>query len=527
MLNVFALIMIVVGIALLTASLRPVNHIYQTDKNRGWRVLRGLVLFFIVGYLGVFYYLCQQEISNNVDLIVSLIMMAGGFFVFLVTRLSLRSMVKLEVLAKAERKNSLHDNLTGLPNRKYLMESLQTFVDKEQAFSLLLLDLNRFKQINDALGHYYGDLLLIEIGKRVGSALCDDAQLFRLGGDEFALTLINSDATKIKRIVEVVHHCFDEIFEIENYELSVSASIGATHFPEDGRDIGTLLQQSDLAMYDSKKTSSLFTEYDKSLQSGAAEKVNIATLLKEAIELEQFELWYQPIIDLKTGAIHGAEALLRWPRPDGSFIPPDKFIKIAEQSALITRITDWVMYKVSQDLAYFKSQGLDLCIHVNISVKDLQDILIVPKVRKIIEKHAIQANQLMLEITESAMMTDIAQVKSSMEQISEVGLVFSVDDFGTGYSSLALLRDLPVGQIKIDRSFIQNMASNSADLAIVKSTLFLAQNLGCNVVAEGVEDKETALMLKDLGCDFVQGFYYCRPQNIHDTVNYLFQQRKN
>lgn len=521
MLHIITLLLIALGTALLFFSIRKVNIIYSKDTNIGWRALRILVIFFIVANLGVFYYFYLQISINTPDIIVGMIMVGVGAFVFQVTRFCLQSLWKLENSALQERNNSLHDNLTGLPNRKFLMESLQQHVDVSRHFNLFIIDLNRFKQINDAFGHYYGDLLLIQIGERLTKALPAGNRIYRLGGDEFALISSDADIANIQHIVEIIHHCLEATFEVESYELSIGASVGVTHFPANSRDIGALLQQADLAMYASKKHSKLFTEYSESLQTGAAEKVSIAGQLKIAIKQQQFELWYQPIIDLKTGEIHGAEALIRWPKPDGSFIPPDKFIKIAEQSALITRISDWVIHKVNEDISYFNSKGLDLRIHINLSVKDLQDVLIAPKLRKILDKHSTQAHQLMLEITESAMMTDISQVKKTMAQISEAGLVFSIDDFGTGYSSLALLRDLPVGQIKIDRSFITNMANNQADLAIVKSTIYLGQNLDCNVVAEGVEDAEAEALLIELGCDYAQGYYYSKPKNIDDFVEYL------
>lgn len=527
MLHIVALFLITMGTALLFFSIRKVNIIYQKNTDRGWRALRALVIFFIVGNLGVFYYFYLQLSVDTPDLIVAVIMVAVGAFVFMVTRFCLLSLVRLEKSAIAERKNALHDSLTGLPNRKFLMESLQLHVDTEQHFSLLIIDLNRYKQINDAFGHYFGDLLLIQVGERITKALPDENRIYRLGGDEFALIASNSDAKNIAQVVDIIHNCLESTFDVEGNDLSVGASIGVSHYPADSQDIVRLLQQADLAMYTSKKHSSVFTTYTPSLQSGAAEKVSIASELKIAIQQQQFELWYQPIIDLKTGEIHGAEALIRWPMPDGSFIPPSKFIPIAEQSTLITRISDWVIQKVSEDITHLSSKGIDLRIHINLSVKDLQDVLIADKLKAFLDKHSTHAHQLMLEITESAMMTDIVQVKKTMEQISEAGLVFSIDDFGTGYSSLALLRDLPVGQIKIDRSFITNMAKNNADLAIVKSTIYLGQNLDCKVVAEGVEDAEAEAILKENGCDYAQGYYYSKPKNIEDFIAFLQEYNHN
>ena len=533
MLYLLSVIMIACGCLFLLISVRPVNRIYKTDSNLGWLILCSLVVFFIVGYIGVFYYFVQKISINTADVIVSAIMMAGGFFVFLVTKFSLKSLLKLNELASQERINSLHDPLTGLANRKYLLQKLQQLISQEEPFYLLLIDLNQFKQINDALGHYFGDLLLYQVGQKISQALPNTSLLYRLGGDEFAIisTAHNDDSDKpintdddlldkIEKLVDLIHNCLQNNFEIESYELSVSACIGVTHFPDCGGGADVLLRQVDLAMYESKKNVRSYTLYTAALESSAADNLNIATRLKQAIAQQEFELWYQPLVDLTDGNVCGAEALIRWPQPDGNYIPPDKFIKIAEQSSQITQITEWVMNKAKEDIQRFTQANLNLCVHLNLSVKDLQCPLIVDKIKAIYSEDAGADHKLMLEVTESAMMTDVVKVKTTMQEIANAGLVFSIDDFGTGYSSLALLRDLPVSQIKIDRSFISDMVRNKDDLAIVKSTIYLAQHLGCNIVAEGVEDVQTSHLLKTLGCDYAQGYYFSKPLKIESFIHF-------
>ena len=417
----------------------------------------------------------------------------------------------------------MHDNLTGLANRKYLHETLEAKQKEGKPFSLLLIDLDRFKQINDALGHYYGDFVLVEVGKRFKATLPPGATIYRLGGDEFSIVIPLMPPTQLQHFVLALHQSLEQHFEIDNYELSVGASIGISHFPQNSRDKNHLILMADLAMYAAKNKGELYKTYEPSLESDAAQRVEISARLKHALDEEEFELWYQPIIDLQTNEIHGAEALIRWPQPDGSFISPEKFIAIAEQSSLINRITDWFFTQVTKDIEAIKQCGFDLCVHINLSVRDLQSDLIVPNVRKILDEHSLSQHQLMLEVTESAMMTNIDQVCHTMSRISEAGLVFSIDDFGTGFSSLAILRDLPIGQIKIDRSFVSQMAQSNSDFAIVESTAFLAHKLNCSVVAEGVEDEQTAAKLKALGCDYAQGYFYSKPVKFESFKEYINQ----
>jgi diguanylate cyclase (GGDEF)-like protein len=512
--------MLILGLCMLVFSLRAVNKICVKDNNTGWRVLRGLIIFFVLGYTGVFYYLCKQSDLAISDVIFCIIMFSGGGFVVLVTRLSLMSLLKVEKLVINERSNALHDSLTGLPNRQYLMNSLSHHVDVGLPFSLLLIDLNRFKQVNDALGHYYGDLLLIEVGKSVSEHLPDDATLFRLGGDEFAVIVTQVELALVQHTINAIHQALEKAFCIESYDLLVGASVGLSHYPSYASEIGQLLQQADIAMYSSKKLATLYTTYDHSLETNAAEKVNISALLKRAIEQQEFELWYQPIINLRDNSLYGVEALIRWPRPDGSYTPPSVFINIAEQTTLINQITDWVMQQVAKDVEHFESLGLSLCIHLNLSAKDLQDPTLINKSVSLVNgNHSSQ--KIMFEITESAMMTNVAQAKDAMTQITAAGGAFSIDDFGTGFSSLELLRDLPVTQIKIDGSFINSIHHSDADLAIVKSVIFLSQHLNCNVVAEGVENSETATLLASLGCDLAQGYYYSKPMPMSSFAHYI------
>ncbi|MFT2091940.1 putative bifunctional diguanylate cyclase/phosphodiesterase [Paraglaciecola sp. 2405UD69-4] len=523
MLYLLSLLMVSIGGLSLILSLSPVNRIYKKDSLLGWRVLRALVFFFILGYSGIYYHLYVKGSVDTSDIIVAAIMLGGGFFVLLVSKFSLKSLLKLEELAALERNYSLHDSLTGLANRKYLMKTLTKNIQSNTPFSLLLIDLNRFKQINDALGHNFGDLLLQQVGEKITAALPISAKLFRLGGDEFSIIATQLTTEKVAGLITAIQQPFERNFTINNYELSVNAAIGITHFPANSKSIEVLLNQADLAMYKSKDSSASYTEYTPSLETSSIENVNIATRLRKALEQQEFELCYQPIMDLMTGEVYGAEALIRWPQADGSFIAPDKFIKIAEQSALINQVTEWVMKQIKRDMPLINRAGLSLCVHLNLSVKDIQDSSFTDKVNKLLDGDTLNNHNLMLEITESAMMTDIDYVKKTMDRISKTGLVFSVDDFGTGYSSLALLRDLPVKQIKIDRSFITNIVNNRSDLTIVKSTVYLAKNLDCSLVAEGVEDEQTETLLKNLGCNYGQGYYYSKPVNLEAFIEYALK----
>lgn len=515
-----------IGILLLLTSLKPIFSVCRKDTHIGWCVLLVLIIFFIVGYSSILSLLWFSEEESIIYLVLSIILFSGGVFVVLVTNFSFHSILKIEKVMFYERHNALHDSLTQLPNRKYFQETLECYIKKNKIFTLLSIDLNNFKQVNDLLGHRCGDLLLIAISNALSTRLFDNIPIFRIGGDEFIIIL---DTTKMsaKKVVNKIDNILQEPFQILSYSIYADLSIGACVYEGGNQSLGELLKQADIAMYEAKRTQERLVFYSKELNETAINKLEISSRLKQALKENEFELWYQPIIGLAEEDVHGAEVLVRWPQKDGTYLSPEKFINIAEQSTLILDITRWILNRVVADCFTLDKQGFNGVLHINLSAKDLQDNSFYLLVKDLVDSNLIVPDNLIFEVTESAMMKYLNTTKRMMKKISALGFKFSIDDFGTGYSSLYLLKELPINQIKIDRSFVTYSIDNPADYAIVKSTIYLAKNLGCTVVAEGIENQETHTLLAQLKCDYLQGFYYSKPLPLKDFGHFEYNSKAN
>jgi diguanylate cyclase len=514
----FALTSIMIGILLLLFSLKPASQICRSDKLVGWKVLAMLLIGFVGGYVGfLLYILLSDEPIDSVTVSLSLILLGGAVFVAVIVPLSLKSILKINKVAEEERHSALHDSLTGLPNRKYLLEHIQSQIAQRSQFVLVLMDLNNFKQINDGLGHFFGDKFLISVAHRLQHGVLPFGQLYRLGGDEFALVFQQNGERDIQSLIDQVHNLLQTPITVLDYKMNTSASIGISRYPDNSQDVFGLLKQSDLAMYESKKKSMRYSFYREDLGNESYEKLKLSLKLSDAVNNNEFQLYYQPIIDAATGKVASLEALLRWPQLDGSFIGPDKFIPVAEKSALITRISSWVVEQAIQDLQFLRHSGFNGRISINLSAKDLQCDDIVDQLKTALAAQQIKPDELRFEITEGAMLEDLAKTKLVMRRINMMGFSFSVDDFGTGYSSLILLRELPIEEIKIDRSFVLNLLQNETDRLIVHSVINLAKVLNCTLVAEGVENQPLADELKQLGCDYLQGYLFSKPLPL-DTI---------
>ncbi|MDW6004417.1 putative bifunctional diguanylate cyclase/phosphodiesterase [Vibrio mangrovi] len=510
-----ALASVATGIFLLIYSMKPAYLICRTEKAPGWKILVALIAVFILGYLFVLTELLIESPIHTHLFTVSLILLGGGIFVALIVPLALNTIRQAHRFAKDEQHSSLHDSLTSLANRKYLLQSLKTWVQSKQTFSLLLIDLNNFKQINDGLGHYFGDKFLISVAKLLQENTRNHGQLYRMGGDEFAIIFPDDDDTKILSLVECIHHALHAPVQVMTYSMKTSASIGITKFPHNGYEVFNLLKQADLAMYESKKKHKRYTFYHDQLGSNSYGKLKLSIKLSEALKNDEFELHYQPIIQGQTQKVSSLEVLLRWPQEDGSFIEPEDFIPIAEKSALISVLTQWVIHRAAQDLNVLRAHGFQGSLHINLSAKDFQDDEVTEQLHNLLNSGQIQPADFVFEITESAVFEDIDKAKRVIHEMHALGFRFSIDDFGTGYSSLIILRELPVKQIKIDRSFIIEYHQKEANRTIVYALIRLAQDLNLSVVAEGVEAGSVEQALIKLGCNYIQGFLYFRPEPLH------------
>ncbi len=420
---------------------------------------------------------------------------------------------------------ALHDGLTGLPNRLLLQDRLTQAIrmaDRDgRPMALCVIDLDRFKDVNDTLGHLAGDQLLQEVAFRLRKALRASDTVARLGGDEFAVLLPETDAQAAMLASQKVVEALAATLVLEQCEVAVSASIGIAVYPENGADADSLLRCADVAMYVAKQTRGGYALYTPDQDHSSSQRLSLIGALRRAISEDELILHYQPKVDCQSGAVAGVEALVRWQHPQYGLIQPDAFIPLAEQTGLIRPLTRWVLNSAIRQARAWQDEGLSLSVAVNLSAHDLQDANLPRWLGDLLDKAGLSGEWLKLELTESALMSDPAQAMQVLTALCDLGARIAIDDFGTGYSSLGYLKHLPAHEIKIDRSFVADMAEQKRDRAIVRSTIELGHNLGLEAVAEGVEDQQTLDLLGGLGCDLAQGFYLSRPLPAKAVANWV------
>jgi diguanylate cyclase (GGDEF)-like protein/PAS domain S-box-containing protein len=423
-----------------------------------------------------------------------------------------------------------HDALTDLPNRYLLARRVERALaharEDGRPVAFLLLDLDRFKEINDTLGHQTGDALLREIAERLKASLRPRDMIARLGGDEFAVLLPATDAGTASTVARWLSRSLDAPFDLGELSLRVEASTGIAIFPDHGSDAATLIQRADVAMYVAKRTRSGIEVYDEDKDFTSVRQLLLTGELAEAIERDELELHYQPKVSAATGKIVGVEGLVRWRHSRHGIIRPDEFIELAEHSGLIRPLATWVLQDGLLQCAEWRSQGLALGLSVNLSTQNLLEGDLPAVIGEMLSTAGLPAGTLTLEITESAIMTDPERALDVITELDRIGVRISIDDFGTGYSSLQYLKRLPAKEVKIDKSFVFEMDRDPGDTMIVRSTIELAHNLGLEVVAEGVETEEVWNALRDLGCDYGQGFLFSEPLSSEMlTVGLRFNER--
>ncbi len=515
--QIISIAMVAIGIVMLSSSLYPLHQICRLDKgNRtGWYILFLLIHFFVLGYGIYCFFLSRTHITFG-DFIVALILLGGSAFVVIVVRMSRSTINNINRIAALERHNALHDDLTGLPNRTLLLERIKQSILQAKRdllpLAILVMDLDRFKEINDALGHHYGDFLLQKVADRLQEVIRESDTLARLGGDEFSVALATTDAEQAKIVSQKIHEAMQQPFIIEGHHLNIGISIGIATYPAHGHDCDTLIQHADVAMYSAKSTETHYAVYDISQDQFTLNRLMLLADLREAIRKnENLSLHFQPKIVIKNNHIHGVEALLRWNHPELGIIPPDEFIPLAEQGGVIRTLSQWVLKAAIKQRAAWRDIGLNLTVSVNLSIKDLQDLTVPLLLKDLLNEYQLDPSDLMLEITETSMMLDPDRTFEVISNLHALGVQLSIDDFGTGYSSLAYLKQLPAEELKIDKSFVINMLKDDNDHVIVQATINLAKNLGLEVIAEGVESAEIMARLHELNCDLAQGYYICKP----------------
>jgi diguanylate cyclase (GGDEF)-like protein len=423
---------------------------------------------------------------------------------------------------------SLHDSLTDLPNRMLFMRVLEKAKDEAERtggrIAVMIMDLDRFKEVNDTLGHHYGDVLLQQIGPRLHRVLRDDDVMARLGGDEFGIVLPSLPDERVAvRIAERLIEELEQPLSVEGLALDVSGSIGIALYPQHSDDVETLLRRADVAMYAAKGSASGFEVYDPSFDRHSPDRLTLIGQVRPAIENEEFVLYYQPKLRLTDGHVVGVEALVRWQHPERGLVFPDDFIPMVEQTVLLRPLTAFVLNEALRQWHSWRLGGLDVQVAVNLSARNLLDQALPEQVAEALEKWGAPASILCLELTESFLMSDPTRSIGVMDELSRVGVGLSIDDFGTGYSSLAYMRRLPINEIKIDRSFVTNMDVDASNATIVKATVDLGRNMGLRVVAEGVENEATWEMLKSVGCEVAQGYWMSRPIPAADVTKWIME----
>ncbi len=410
-----------------------------------------------------------------------------------------------------------HDPLTDLPNRALFYDRVgQAITSTNQQdikLSILLIEIENFKEVYDTLGRTSSDLILKQIATRLQSVVLDPDSVARIDGNVFGILLtdIDDDLMEAQYLAQAIQKAMEQAFIVERLQFAVHSNVGIVHFPKHGEDVDSLVQRAGVALYMARSSNNGYSVYESSFDKHSPMRLTLMSELRNAIDRDQLELYYQPKIDIQSCELFGAEALVRWNHPKHGFISPDEFIPMAERTRTIKTLTLWVLKRAFQHCAEWHRKGLEIKISVNLSAKDLLDPNLPDIIAGVTASSGVKPEWIILEITESSIMTDPERALIVINRLNEMGFELAVDDFGTGYSSLAYLKKMPLSELKIDKSFVEDIQNSDNDAIIVKATINLAHNLGLHVTAEGVENQEILNRLKGYGCDIAQGYYFSKP----------------
>ncbi len=510
---------------------------FTQDLNMLFKVMLVLTLIGVVIFAVLIWYVSRKTTEPIAELVKDADKIAMGDYE---TEIQVSSTDEVGYLAKAMnsmreavlqrslriQRLAFNDELTGLSNRlafnQGVHQAISTHADSQQKLSVIVINIHRFKPINQTLGRDFGDDLLRHVGQVLKQhVLSEQDMVARLDADEFAVMLQHTDQAKATRYADKIQQVFEQPVSVQGQAIDVRTGIGIALYPDHGVDEEALLNHAETALQESRAKKSPWIVYNTALEIDQSETLTLISDLKQAIQHDQLLLYIQPKIDITTRRAVGGEALIRWVHPEKGMIFPDQFIPFAEQTGVISDITNWMLLRACQVLADFQKQGLRLSLAVNLSTRDLNNMQLPAQIEHLLSSHGLEAKALKLEITEGSLMQDPERAELVVKKLAAMGLHLAIDDFGTGYSSLAYLRQLPVQELKIDRSFVMFMDKNSGDASIVKSTIDLAHNLGLMVVAEGIENEYVLNQLARLGCNEGQGYFIGKPMPEKDFSIWL------
>jgi len=433
---------------------------------------------------------------------------------------------RAESLEKQANYTATHDVLTGLPNRSLFYDRVERGIlaanSQNGLLSILLVEIANFKEVYDTLGRTSSDNIIRQVSSRLQGVVLGSDSVARLDGNIFSILITDSiEEKEVELLAEHIQKVLEPSFVVERLSIAVHANIGIVHFPEHGEDVDTLVQKSGVALFRAGKDKDGYAVYEPSFDQHSPRRLTLMSELRHAIERDQLELYYQPKVYIQTDVLYGAEALVRWHHPKHGFISPDEFIPMAERTRMIKPLTLWVLKEAFKHCAEWRKQGKKLTISVNLSAKDLHDPELPDLISGVAVTTGIEPEWVILEITEGSIMNDPELSLEIIERLNKMGYQLSIDDFGTGYSSLAYLKKMPLTELKIDRSFVQDILNNENDDVIVNATVNLAHNMGFHVTAEGVESEEIMDKLKSYGCDIAQGFYLSKPISVSDFNQWM------
>jgi diguanylate cyclase len=508
------------------------NHLsIGVSPRQTWRDIHsGLFGEFVLSYMGLaLFSVLVATTFNEIGILSIFVFIAPlAFARQMFTRTHSLQEATEELAAKqAENEHqAMHDSLTGLPNRVMFQARLAEAIDaarlREGRIAVMLMDLDHFKEVNDTLGHHFGDQLLKEIGPRLSTVLRDDDIMARLGGDEFGVLLPELPDDEVA--FSIAGRLLEELGEpvsVEGLALDVAGSLGIAIYPTHGQNAESLLRRADVAMYSAKEAGGGFETYSPRMDQHNPSRLTLVSQVRPALERGEFVMYFQPKVRLSDGRVAGAEALIRWNHPERGIVSPDEFIPLVEKTVLLRPLTTYVMEHVMRQWKVWAEDGMAIPLAINLSPRSLLDRGLPEEAASMLERFEMPASFLRMELTESFLMSDSGRSDAVLAELSKVGIALSIDDFGTGYSSLSYLKRLPIDEIKIDRSFVMDMHDDGDDFMIVRATVDLGKNLGLRVVAEGVEDRETFDRLADFGCDEAQGYYISRPMPLDEFGRWL------